>query len=248
MPFCVPAKVFVRLALAHCLALVLYDSALAQDFRLLFDGTSLKGWHVSAASDHSRTSAHRSGGRWTVEAGAIIGTQDQPGNGGLLLSDDEFGDVEIELEARNDFGIDSGIFLRSTEAGAAYQCMVDYYPGGTIGGVYCEGLTGDLHVRNFSFLDRPELIELVDGPFPLPVAPGQWPSLWRVGQWNRILVRIEGNPPRIRSAINGITVMDFTDKELRLGASGRIGLQLHGGEQFWGLAVRYRDLRIRRLD
>jgi hypothetical protein len=233
-----------RLAILLSLA----AAARAEEARPLFDGTSLKGWHVSAGSVHSETSGHTTGGAWRVEDGAIVGTQDRPGNGGLLLTDASFGDVEISLEVRNDYGIDSGLFLRSSEAGQAYQCMIDYFPGGTIGGIYGEALPGDLHVRNFSFLDAPERIERVEAPFPLPVDPSHWTSLWHVGRWNRVTARIAGNPPHLTTAINGVTVMDLTDTALRAPPTGRIGLQLHGGERFYGLTVRYRAITVRALD
>src|SRR5471030_2092863 len=90
-------------------------------FRPLFDGMSLAGWHVGAATTHSAASGQRSVGLWSVRDGAISGTQDLPGNGVILLSDESFGDFELALEARVDFGVVSFIFLRSTEKGEAYQ-------------------------------------------------------------------------------------------------------------------------------
>ena len=56
-------------------------------FESIFDGKTLQGWHVSAKSGHSAASKHRSGGRWVVEDGAIVGSQDRPGNGGLIITD-----------------------------------------------------------------------------------------------------------------------------------------------------------------
>lgn len=50
-------------------------------FVTIFDGKTLDGWHVS-----SRT-GHGSGGRWVVEDGAIVGSQDKPGNGGIIITD-----------------------------------------------------------------------------------------------------------------------------------------------------------------
>ena len=41
----------------------------------LFDGKTLKGWHVSGKTGHSRTSKNQTGGRWGVEDGAIVGSQ-----------------------------------------------------------------------------------------------------------------------------------------------------------------------------
>jgi len=39
-------------------------------FESIFDGQTLKGWHVSAQTGHSRTSGNKSGGCWVVENGA----------------------------------------------------------------------------------------------------------------------------------------------------------------------------------
>jgi hypothetical protein len=80
-----------RSAVAAAALLALAGPAEAADapgFVSLFDGRSLAGWHASAASSHSAASGNRSGGRWAVEGGAIAGTQDIPGNGGILVSDE----------------------------------------------------------------------------------------------------------------------------------------------------------------
>src|SRR5262245_5624563 len=51
----------------------------------IFNGKDLDGWHTSAATGHSRTSKNKSAGRWVVEDGAIVGSQDVPGNGGIVI-------------------------------------------------------------------------------------------------------------------------------------------------------------------
>ena len=48
------------------------------------------------------------------------------------------GDFEIVLEMNNDFGPDSGLFLRSDEQGTCYQAMIDYHGGGNLMGIYGE--------------------------------------------------------------------------------------------------------------
>jgi hypothetical protein len=83
-------------------------------FQSIFDGKTLAGWHVSAKSNHSKTSGNKSGGRWVVEKGAIVGSQDIPGNGGIVITDRPFGNFEVVLEMNNDFGPDSGLFVRIT--------------------------------------------------------------------------------------------------------------------------------------
>src|ERR1700679_3497519 len=67
------------------------------DFVTIFDGKTLDGWHVRAKTGHSGTSGNKSGGRWVVEDGAITGSQDVPGNGGLIITDKAYGDFEVVL-------------------------------------------------------------------------------------------------------------------------------------------------------
>lgn len=195
----------------------------------LFDGATLAGWHVSAASNNSVRSGHLSGGDWRVVDGTIVGRQDPPGNGGLLVTDRDFGDVEIVLETADDWGTDSGLFLRTTETGAAYQVMIDLYPTGTVGGIWGEQLPQTLDVRRFVFGDSP------DG------------TLWRPG-WNELRARIIGNPPRITTWLNGVLQIDFQDTERRLPDRGAIALQMHGGDAHGRGAVRFRAIRVTPLD
>ena len=223
---------------------------LGADWQTVFDGQSLKGWHVSAKTGHSAASKHQTGGKWVVEDGAIIGTQDIPGNGGLVLTDEQFGDFEVELEMKNDFGPDSGLFLRSTEDGKAYQAMIDYHAGGTLMGVYGEGI-GGFAAANFSFVNTPEQIKAKDvkaPTTPLPVSPEKWPAFWKHGQWNKLRARIEHNPPRVTTWINDVKFMEWSDTEKRLPDKGSIGLQVHGGGDLTKQFVRYRAVRVQRLD
>src|SRR5688572_8498909 len=67
-------------------------------FESIFDGKTLKGWHVSSKTGHSRASTNMTGGKWVVENGAIVGSQDIPGNGGIVMTDEQFGDFEVVLE------------------------------------------------------------------------------------------------------------------------------------------------------
>src|SRR6516162_772474 len=69
----------------------------------IFDGKSLEGWHVSAKSGHSKKSGNKSGGKWVVTDGAMTGTQDEPGNGGLIVTDKKYKNFEVVLEMKNDF-------------------------------------------------------------------------------------------------------------------------------------------------
>jgi hypothetical protein len=213
-----------------------------QGFEPIFDGKTLRGWHVSHSTGHG------TGGRWVVEEGAIVGSQDRPGNGGIVITDKDYGDFEVVIEMKNDFGPDSGLFLRSNEKGQAYQAMIDYHANGNLMGIYGEGLSGRISVRNFDFGEKVTEIKPHEAPFPLPIAPKDWPALWQHGQWNELRARIVGNPPRIVTWINGVRFMEFEDQAKRHPDRGGIALQVHGGGDHTKEFVRYRNIRVKVIE
>lgn len=235
-----------------CVAVAFSVSAQTNEtgFVSIFDGKTLDGWHVSAKTGHSRASNHQTGGKWVVEDGAIVGSQDIPGNGGIIITDKKYSDFEVKLEMKNDFGPDSGLFLRSTEDGKAWQAMIDYHAGGNLMGIYGEGLGGNPHVRNFNFTDKVTAIDPTPTgkpPTPLPVLPADWPYFWRHGQWNELRARIVGNPPHITTWINGVKFMEWRETELRHPDEGGIALQVHGGGDTTQQFVRYRNIQVKEM-
>lgn len=215
-------------------------------WKSIFDGRTLAGWKPTAKSSHSRASGNTTGGRWVAENGSIVGSQDTPKNGGLLLTEAEYGNVEVSVEMNNDFGPDSGLFLRTTEDGRGYQCLIDYHKGGTLGGILGEGIWKRRGERNFTFGEKPEIITWNEHPQPCPVRPEAWASFWHHGQWNEIRARIVGDPPTITTWVNGVQILSFTEPVSQHPVRGKIGLQVHGGGNNTGF-VRYRNLRVRAL-
>ena len=214
----------------------------------IFNGKDLTGWKVSAKTGHSGTSKNTSGGKWGAKDGAIVGSQDVPGNGGIIITEKEYGDFEIALEMNNDDGPDSGLFLRSTDTGKCYQAMIDYHKGGNLMGIYGEGIGGKPNVRNFTFLKNVTEMKVDEyKPFPCPVTAADWPTFWKHGEWNEVRARIEGNPPKITTWIKGVKFMEYQDTEKRLADTGGIALQVHGGGDFTKQFVRYRNVRVKEL-
>jgi lysophospholipase L1-like esterase len=190
-------------------------------FRAVFNGSDLSGWHISQVNHHGKTSG------WVVERQAITGTQDRPGHGGILLTDKKYKNFEVSLEINPDYGCDSGLFLRATEKGEAYQVLLDYLDGGAVGGVYGERLQG---VQSF--------------------APA-WQEWFKRGEWNHLRARIEGDTPHIQVWMNGIQITDWTDTANHLpgGATdGAVAVQVHAGNRWVpGGKHRFRNIAIREL-
>jgi Domain of Unknown Function (DUF1080) len=218
-------------------------------FVTIFDGKSLDGWKVSAKTGHSNKSKNTSGGKWEAKDGVMLGSQDIPGNGGIIITEKAYGDFEVILEMNNDFGPDSGLFLRSTDTGKCYQAMIDYHADGNLMGIYGEGLKGGLpNMRNFTF--KKVVTEIVIDeykPFPCPVSAEEWPKFWKHGEWNELRARVEGNPPKITTWVKGVKFMELTDTEKRLDDKGGIALQVHGGGDYTKQFVRYRNIKIKEL-
>jgi 3-keto-disaccharide hydrolase len=238
----------------------------------LFDGHSLQGWHKPP-----KRIGHGTGGHWFVKDGLLVGEQDPPGsgNGGLLLTDEKFGDFELEIDMRPDWGPDTGVFFRCTDEGSGFQMYVDYHKAGNVGHLRGE-MPGAFAMKPFQifaqlgpdgkpagFTTRPDprAEKWPPGVYEYSCTPEQWIKAWRVNDWNTGRIRCTGKYPQITTWINELKVchwdgetspMPGYDKErvfALLGREGSIGLQIHGGKAMWplGTVCRWRNIKITRL-
>jgi hypothetical protein len=215
-----------------------------EGFTEIFNGRDLTGWHVSKTNHHGTTPEFR------VVDGVIVGGQNPPGKGGILLTDKKYKNVEVFLEIKPDWGCDGGLFLRASEAGEAYQVMLDYLPGGNMGGVYGERLqgvsAGGPSLQTMSPEQRAEAIRQRNEA---------WQKAWKREEWNTVRARIEGDVPHITVWINGQQVTDFTDTANHAAggaADGMIAIQMHFSDEktkrwvpggFW----RWRTIAVKEL-
>jgi len=203
-------------------------AAVPAGFTPLFNGKDLTGWHVSQVNHHGNSTG------WSVKDGVVLATQDRPGNGGILLTDRKYRDFEVSLEINPTWGCDGGLFLRSNEKGNAYQVMIDYLEGGSVGGIYGEGLEG---------VDQGERVNR------------DWAKHWKKDEWNTLCARIEGDVPHIRVWLNEVPLVDWTDtaNHAKDGATeGMIALQMHFSNEKtprWkdGGFQRFRNVAVKEL-
>jgi len=223
---------WIALAVVCLVPVALGLAGVPEGFTPLWNGEDLTGWHISQSNHHGNSQG------WVVEDGILTATQDRPGNGGILLTDETYGDFEVSLEIKPTWGCDGGLFLRSNEDGDAYQVMIDFLEGGSVGGIYGEGLKGLDPATNDQRVDR------------------EWRKYWREDEWNTLRARIEGEVPHIQVWLNDHQLVDWTDSANHAagGATeGMIALQMHfSNEQTprWkeGGYHRYRNIAIRELD
>ena len=251
-------------------AAVSQDKTDKDGWKLLFDGKTLKGWHKNPTKI-----GHGTGGRWTVEDSAITGEQDPPGsgNGGILLTDEKFGDFELLIDMKPDWGVCSGLFLRGNDKGQCFQMMVDYHDNGNVGHLYGEG-TGGFNTRCFDingkYDDAKKLIGLQTAKEKTAAEvgavssclPAEWLKAWKINDWNTAKVRCVGVDPKITTWINRVKVCEFDGtsstnegynkqkEKIRkdLGRKGSIAVQVHGGKG-WpnGAKCRWKNIKIRKI-
>ena len=265
-------KSSTTLAAGAALASTVPQMALAvpttSDWIDLFDGKSLAGWHKNP-----QKIGHGTGGIWRVEEGAITGEQDPPGsgNGGILLTDRKFGDFELLIDMKPDWGVCSGLFLRGNDVGQCLQMMVDYHDAGNVGHLYGEG-TGGFNTRAFDIdglydadkelagFKTTKQKSAADVGLIRSCNPEQWIKAWKVNDWNTARVIVRGKYPLVTTWINGQEICHFDgatstaeryDKKLvqqTLSGQGRIAVQVHGGKG-WpnGAKCSWRNIKIRVL-
>ena len=207
-----------------------------EGFEPLFNGKDLSGWHVSKTARHGHTPEFR------VVHGVLIGTQHPYGQGGMLVTDKKYRNFELTLEAKPDWGCDSGIFFRTTETGAAYQITMDYLGNnnGNLGRLIGEGGIS---------LGSGRAAGVGSAGAGTPSAASQ---AWKREDWNVIRLRVEGAAPKVSVWINNQLVneqQDATNHAPEGMIEGPIALQVHGGTERWvpGSFWRWRNIGIKEL-
>ena len=185
----------------------------------LTDGRTFAGW----AGDTNTT--------WRIEGGAFVGgtsTKKVPRNE-FLRTQRRYTNFVLRVSFKL-VGTDAGGFING---GVQIRSEVAKSPTNEMVGYQCdigEGWWGALYDESRR---NKVLIKPADGVTERAI---------RKNDWNQYVIRCEGR--RIRTAINGVDMIDYTEADESLPQSGLIGLQIHGG----GPAVAsYKDVTIEEL-
>jgi hypothetical protein len=183
----------------------------------LTDGKSFKGW----VGDTNKT--------WRIVDGAFVGgtlTERVPRNE-FLRSERSFTNfvlrVKFKLVGTEGF-VNGGVQIRSQQAVrppnemVGYQCDIG---DGWWGALYDE-------TRRNKVLIKPD--------------PAAVEKALKKGEWNEYEIRAEGK--RIRTWINGVAMVDYTEPDDTIPQHGLLGLQVHGGGK---TEMSYQDITIEEL-
>jgi hypothetical protein len=178
----------------------------AEQFRPLFDGKTLDGWHPIGV------------GQWTVEDGAIVGRKKaQESQFGHLVTDKSFKDFTVRLKFKALQG-NSGLYFRIDEKGASgvsgFQAEIT--PAADVGGLY------ETNGRAWVVKPKPEDVKKY-------FKPNEWNEMEVSSHGGHIVVKVNGvksaeltdDPGRLEGHIalqlhggNDMLVM-FKDIEIR---------------------------------
>ncbi|MBP8131673.1 MAG: DUF1080 domain-containing protein [Candidatus Hydrogenedentes bacterium] len=155
---------------------------------------------------------------WRVEDGCIVGTQG-PGNApGDLFTEKEYGDFEVRITYKIQWPANSGIWFRYQSPDKSYQADILEYKDP-------ECYSGTLYCPAKMFLSMNED-----------------PNLEKRDDWNTMIIRAEGD--HLTVTLNGTVVGDVHDASY---ATGRIGFQVHPGDEFKDMKITVREAAIREV-
>jgi len=184
----------------------------------LFDGKTLDGWEVPAAEQKW----------WKVEDGKIVGgSMDEKVPLNTFISHSKsFANFDLSFKVkltRKEGFANSGIQVRSLRK--PDQHMSGYQVDAGIG---YWGTIWDEHRRN--------------AKIAVPVDEAALKAVVKDWDWNEYRILCEG--PRIRTWINGVLAIDYTELDPNIPLDGLIGMQAHSGGKF---LVEFKNIAIEEL-
>jgi hypothetical protein len=183
----------------------------------LFDGKTFAGWD----GDTNRT--------WRIVDGAFVGgsLEHQIPQNEFLATHNSYTNFVLKLKFKlvgTEGFVNAGVQVRSVRTDDPPNEMRGYQADigdGWWGALYDES-------RRNTVLIKPD--------------PAAVKQALKPGDWNDYEIRCEGR--RIRTWINGVAMIDYTEPDTTIPQHGRIGLQIHGGAK---AEVSYKDITLEQL-
>lgn len=156
---------------------------------------------------------------WTVKDGILTGKQGPNLEPGDLFFGETFGDFELTVEFKVDWPANSGVWFRYRKPEQALQADILEWKDPVC-------WTGSLYCSGKMF-----------------IAMNEDPGIVNKEGWNTFAIRCEGK--RARVWLNGHLTADVEEDS---SLSGRIGFQIHAGDEFKDMAIHVRNAEILELD
>lgn len=214
------------------------DAAAAEDgWVSLFDGETLNGWKPSTLGS----------AKYSVVDGTIHGETVEGSPNTFLVSEEQYGDFELEFEVKVHDSLNSGCQIRSRE-----KKEEDLATTGKDG----------KPAKDLNRFFGPQ-VELESSPgqsayiygeatgrgwlSPEPADKEHSHDYMKNGEWNQI--RIVAKGANIKTFVNGSAVADLTDEAIyETHPKGHIGLQVHGIKKGTGpFDVAWKNIKIKTL-
>jgi len=155
---------------------------------------------------------------WTVENGCIVGVQGPGAAPGDLFTEAEYGDFELRVTYKIQWPANSGVWFRYQSPEKSYQADILEFKDP-------EAYSGTLYCpgKMFLFINKAKDLEKHD-------------------DWNTMIIRAEGDSLGI--TLNGVKTGETREASF---AAGRIGFQVHPGDEFKNMKVSVREVMLRDL-
>ncbi|MCP4639382.1 MAG: DUF1080 domain-containing protein [bacterium] len=158
------------------------------------------------------------GAAWSVESGCLVGRQGEKNAPGDLFTVREYGDFELVVEYKVQWPANSGVWFRYQTPQKAYQADILEYKDPV-------AHSGTIYCPGKMFLGA-----------------NLDPSIEKKDDWNTIKVRAQGD--HLVVTLNGKVTADVHEGSY---AKGRIGFQIHAGDQFATMQISVRKMVLKPL-
>jgi len=155
--------------------------------------------------------------KWYVKNGELICESGPEKKYGYLNTNKKFKNFDLSLEFKQSANGNSGVFFRSSIEGvkiSGWQVEVAP-PNHDTGGIY-------------ESYGRGWLVKI----------PDEKENILKMGKWNKLRIRVVDD--NVKTWLNGVPMVDFSDKKIGEGY-GFIALQIHSGG---GIKINWRNINI----